>query len=170
MPSHKKKQNLSSKTWNIFTQSLQALSSSSYSSSFAVSWELVRRCDEEPVRPVMMISLKFGTPCQTDHHVLQLVEGSIDPACFKSLGRSWATSKPNKNKEAKLHTRADVTTSYRKPGRKRRSKTREIIKTRTITSLLAKAQWKKREQLESFKSLIPMLLLLLMATNQSLCL
>jgi hypothetical protein len=67
MPSHKKKQNLSSKTCNIFTQSLQALSSSSYSSSSAVSWELVRHCDEEPVRPVMMISLKFGTPCQTDH-------------------------------------------------------------------------------------------------------
>jgi hypothetical protein len=36
---------------------------------------------------------------------------------------------------------------------------------RTITSLLAKAQWKKREQLESFKSLIPVLLLLVMATN-----
>jgi hypothetical protein len=170
MPSHKKKQNLSSKTWNIFTQSLQALSSSSYSSSSAVSWELVRHCKEEPVRPVIMISLKFGTPCQTDHHVLQLVEGSIDPACFKSLCWSWATSKPNKNKEAKLHTRADVTTSYRKPGRKRRSKTREIIKARTITSLLAKAQWKQRQQLESFKSLIPMLLLLPMATNQSLCL
>jgi hypothetical protein len=87
------------------------------------------------------------------------------------LGWSWATSKRNKNKEAKLHTRADGTTSYRKPGRKRRSKRREIIiKTRTITSLLAKAQWKKREQLESFKSLIPMLLLFFMATNQSLCL
>jgi hypothetical protein len=154
MPSHKKKQNQSSKTWstNIFTQSLQALSSS----SSTVSWELVRHCEEEP--------------CETDHHVLQVVERWVGPGCLKSLCWSWATSKPNKNKEAKLHTRADGTTSYRKPGRKRRSKTREIIKTRTITSLLAKAQWKKRQQLESFKSLIPMLLLLFMAANQSLCL
>jgi hypothetical protein len=55
----------------IHTQNLQALSASSSSSS-AVSWELVRHCGEEP--------------CQTDdHHVLQLVEGTIDPACFKSL-------------------------------------------------------------------------------------
>jgi hypothetical protein len=149
MPSHKKKQNQSSKTWstNLFTQSLQAPSSS----SSAVSWELVRRCEEEP--------------CQTGHHVLQLVERSMGPGCFKSLCWSWATSKRKKNKEAKLHARADVTTSYRKPGRKRRSKRREIIKVRTITSLLAKAQWKKREKLGRFKSLIPVLLLLFMATN-----
>jgi hypothetical protein len=59
---------------------------------------------------------------------------------FEELVLIMSNIKTKKNKEAKLHPRADVTTSYRKLGRKRRSKRREIIKVRTITSLLAKAQ------------------------------